>query len=60
MPGQLGGRELLGELEQHLAEVAEIEARGIHAQQPAGFGMEDSGGQPISNLVKFLSQIAPG
>jgi glutamate-ammonia-ligase adenylyltransferase len=60
MPGQLGGRELLGELEQHLEEVAEIYARVIHAQQPAGLGMEDSGGQPISNLVKFLSQIAPG
>lgn len=60
MPGQLGGRELLSELEQHLEEVAEIYARVIHAQQPGGVGLEDSAGLPISNLVRFLSQIAPG
>ncbi len=60
MPGQLSGRELLGELEQHLGEVAEIYERVIHAQQPGGGGMEDSAGQPISNLVRFLTQIAPG
>lgn len=60
MPGQLGGRELLAELEQHLEGVAAIYERVIHAQQPAGVGMEESGGQPMSNLVRFLSQIAPG
>ncbi|MBI2690256.1 MAG: glutamine-synthetase adenylyltransferase [Acidobacteria bacterium] len=60
MPGQLGGRELLIELEQHLEEVAEIYERVIHAQQPSGAGMEESGSQPISNLVRFLTQIAPG
>ena len=60
MPGQSGGAELLAELEQHLEEVGEIYERVIHAQQPAGETMEESGGQPISNLVKFLSQIAPG
>jgi glutamate-ammonia-ligase adenylyltransferase len=60
MPGQLGGGELLAELEQHLEGVAAIYERVIHAQQPAGVGMEESGGQPMSNLVRFLSQIAPG
>ncbi|MFN0105556.1 MAG: glutamine-synthetase adenylyltransferase [Bryobacteraceae bacterium] len=60
MPGQLRGSELLAELEQHLEEVADIYERVIHAQQPAGAGMEESGGLPISNLVRFLSQIAPG
>jgi len=60
MPGQVSGAELLAELEQHLEEVAEIYERVIHAQQPGKTGMEDSAGQPISNLVRFLSQIAPG
>jgi glutamate-ammonia-ligase adenylyltransferase len=60
MPGQLNGAELLAELELHLREVAEIYERVIHAQQPAGVAMEDSGGLPMSNLVRFLAQIAPG
>ncbi len=63
MPGQLSGGELLAGLEQHLEEVAEIYERVIHAQQaPGAEGMEESGGLPIakSNLVRFLSQIAPG
>ncbi|MBL8236715.1 MAG: glutamine-synthetase adenylyltransferase [Bryobacterales bacterium] len=60
MPGRLRGAGLLAELEQHLEEVAEIYRRVIHAQQPSGAGMEESGGQPISNLVRFLTQIAPG
>jgi len=60
MPGQLSGEELLGELEDHLQDVAAIYERVIHAQQPSGVGMEESGGQPMSNLVRFLSQIAPG
>lgn len=59
MPGQLSGPELLGELEQHLEGVGEIYERVIHAQQPSD-GLEDSGAPPISNLVRFLSQIAPG
>lgn len=60
MPGQLDGGALLAELEQHLEEVAEIYERVIHAQLPGGAGMEESGGLPMSNLVRFLSQIAPG
>lgn len=58
MPGQLSGATLRSELEQHLEEVAEMYERVIHAQQPAG--LEESGNLPISNLVRFLSQIAPG
>lgn len=59
MPGRMSGGAFLSELERHLEEVAEIYRRVIHAQQPKS-GMQDSDGQPISNLVRFLSQIAPG
>jgi len=62
MPGQLRGAELLAELEQHLEAVAEIYERLIHAQQPSEDGIEELGAQPVSNsnLVRFLTQIAPG
>jgi glutamate-ammonia-ligase adenylyltransferase len=57
MPGQLTGAALLETLEQHLKDVAEMYERVIHAQQAAEPGQEEA---PASNLVRFLTQIAPG
>jgi [glutamine synthetase] adenylyltransferase / [glutamine synthetase]-adenylyl-L-tyrosine phosphorylase len=59
MPGRLSGPALLAELTERRNEVAEMYERVIHAQQPAA-GVEESGGMPMSNLVRFLTQIAPG
>jgi glutamate-ammonia-ligase adenylyltransferase len=59
MPGRLSGPALLAELTDRRNEVAEMYERVIHAQQPSA-GVEESSGMPMSNLVRFLTQIAPG
>lgn len=67
--------KLLQQINAHLEEVQEIYQRVIHAQQPVYYSPAtapetppeeqieseaDAGGEPASNLVRFLDQKAPG